>query len=202
MLFESQIHDFFRWLPSARLKRKKEEIRGIVLQRIRVLQPEDREAFSAAICEKIKQSQTFREAEVVMMYYPIKNEVDLRPLMEEYKDTKTILLPVAHRHSLELRRYLGKAGLHHGKFGIPEPEGLPYEGAPQLIITPGVAFDKSCNRLGRGGGYYDRFLKKYKRVPTIGVAYDFQIVREVPMGRHDRPLTGVVSVSGTYAAVD
>ena len=82
--------------------------------------------------------------------------------------------------------------MHRGKFGIPEPTTQPYEGHIDLIIVPAVAFDKEGHRLGRGGGYYDRFLKKYPRATLIGVGYDFQLVEKVPTERHDRKMHRIV----------
>jgi len=199
MLFASQIHDFLRWLPSNRLKRKKQEVRSMVLQRIMRLSKEERAQMSQTLVERMKKQETFRNARVVMMYYPIKNEPDLRPLMEEFKDEKVILLPVSHRKKIEMRRYQGKENLHHGRFGIPEPMGVSYEGpAPDLIIVPGVAFDKELNRLGRGGGYYDRFLKRFRKAAKYAVAYDFQIVEKVPAASFDMKMDAVITVGTEF----
>ncbi len=198
MLFASQIYDFIHRLPSHRLKKQKEEMRMLIHQKMQRLQPEERAEMSAVLCDRIRSRDEFREAKVVMMYYPIQNEPDIRPLMEEYKDEKIILLPVAHRKKMEMRRYTGKAGLHRGNFGIPEPAGEPFTGAPDIIIVPGVAFDKEANRLGRGGGYYDRFLKHFHRAKKYAVAYDFQIVKKVPMASFDMQMDAVFTVGTEF----
>ena len=93
--------------------------------------------------------------------------------------------------------YRGNALMQRGKFNIPEPQTEPYTGNIDLILIPGVAFDRKCNRLGRGGGYYDRFLAHRKYSQLIGVGYDFQLVDQVPAERHDMRLQGVIVPSET-----
>lgn len=198
MLFEGFLLDFFRLLPGEKLRRKKRELRSIMNQKARVMTHETREEESKAIVENLKQVHNFVAGETIMCYYPTHHEVDIRPLLEEFKDTKTILLPVAHRRFIEMRRYAGKAHLHRGKFGIPEPSGVVFTGRPSLIIVPGIAFDASGNRMGHGGGYYDRFLKKYHDVPVIGVAFDYQMVKKVPHNHRDRKVDMVVTPKTTY----
>ena len=198
MLFASQIYDFLRSLPSRKLKREKQEIRTLMQQKMLRLLPEEREETSAKLCEKIIKQEAFQKAKVIMMYYPIQKEPDIRPLMEKYKEEKVILLPVAHRKTIEMRQYKGRESLHRGHFGIPEPTGAAYAGEPDLIIVPGVAFDENCNRLGRGGGYYDRFLKHFRKATKFAVAYDFQLVKKVPMASFDIRIDGVFTVGTEF----
>ena len=88
--------------------------------------------------------------------------------------------------------------LEMGPYGIQQPrmpqaEALPMEDI-DLSIVPGVAFDKQNHRLGRGAGYYDRFLMSFPSgKPTIGLAYDFQILDSLPTEEHDIPVTRVIS---------
>lgn len=194
MLFESQIHDLIQMLPFFRKKTKKKEMRATMQQRLRRLTTEDRALLSAQIVDRIEHHEAFQKAKVVMLFYPIQHEPDIRPLLEKYKDEKVLLLPVAHRKDIEMRQYIGHDHLRTGHFGIPEPTSSTYNGgAPELIIIPGVAFDKDCNRLGRGGGYYDRFLVHFSRAVKLAVAYDFQVVKRVPMGHHDVKIDGVIT---------
>ena len=197
-MFASQIYDFLRNLPSRRLKKEKQELRMWMQQKIRRLTKEERAEMSEKLCERIRSKDVYRQAKVVMMYYPIQNEPDLRPLMDEFKDEKIILLPVAHRKTIEMRQYKGREDLHRGHFGIPEPTGTAFKGEPDLIIVPGVAFDEDCNRLGRGGGYYDRFLKHFHKAGKYAVAYDFQVVKKVPMASFDARIDGVITVGTEF----
>jgi 5-formyltetrahydrofolate cyclo-ligase len=93
--------------------------------------------------------------------------------------------------------YEGNDKMHRGKVGIPEPTTPPFEGDIDVIIVPAVAFDKEGNRLGRGGGYYDRFLKKQSHATFIGVGYDFQLVDEVPVRKHDQKMHRIILPSQT-----
>jgi len=199
---EFQVVEFIRHLwnnrPSRRLAKKKASIREICSQRRRIMSKSDVEAASELIIKQLENMQEFQDADVIMLYYPIHNEVDVRSLLNKYMDTKTILLPVVHRASIEMRPYTGKENLHRGKFGIPEPKDGSFRGKPDLIIVPGVAFDKNCNRLGRGKGFYDRFLKRFNHTTSIGVAYDRQIVDNIPTDSHDHQLDYVVTPSEIY----
>ena len=90
--------------------------------------------------------------------------------------------------------YEGNDKMHRGKFNIPEPTTDPYTGKIDLILLPGVAFDLKGNRLGRGGGYYDRYLSQIdKDTILVGVGYDFQMIEEVPSGKHDKKMDYVVT---------
>ena len=178
MLFDSQIHDFKSWLPWVRIRREQAALRAIVEQRRRMLTPEEVAADSALICAQIEQMSAFREAKTVLIYYPVHNEVDLRPLLEKYQDQKTFLFPVTHRHSMEVRPYDGEDMMRKGHFGIPEPQTPTYHGHIDLIVVPGVLFDRHCHRIGRGGGFYDRFLRSHSRATKIGVCYAFQLKKQ------------------------
>ncbi len=199
---EIQIVELIRRLwnnrPSRRLAKKKADIREICSQRRRIMSKNDVQAASELIIEQLENMPEFQDAQVIMLYYPIHNEVDVRPLLNKYMESKTILLPVVHRASIEMRPYTGKDNLHKGKFGIPEPKSGTFKGKPDLIIVPGVAFDKECNRLGRGKGFYDRFLKRFSSTTAIGVAYDRQIVDSIPTDSHDHKLDHVVTPTQIY----
>ena len=197
MLFESNIRDLLKYLPSRRLRRAKQQMRELIVQKRRILSAEDRREQSAAILEQLEQMQCFREAKTVLLYYPINNEVDVLPLFKKYKHTKTLLLPVSHRREMTVSPFEGNDKMHRGKFHIPEPTTPAYEGEIDLIVVPAVAFDKTGLRLGRGGGYYDKFLKKHVRAMLIGVGYDFQLVDQVPAERHDQKVHRIILPSQT-----
>lgn len=197
MLFESNIRELLKYLPSYRLRREKQLMRELLVQKRRILSAEERASQSAAILEQLEQMQCFREAKTVLLYYPINNEVDVLPLFKKYKHTKTLLLPVSHRREMTVSPYEGNDKMHRGKFHIPEPTTPAYEGEIDLIVVPAVAFDKTGLRLGRGGGYYDKFLKKHTRAMLIGVGYDFQLVDQVPAERHDQKVHRIILPSQT-----
>lgn len=198
MLFEAQIHDFKDFLPWIRLRKEKQAVRALVEQKRRIYPAEQVQADSEAIMAQLERMQWFRDANTVMIYYPIHNEVDLRPLLKRYEGQKTFLLPVTHRKSIEPRRYDGEDMMRRGKYRVPEPQTSEWRGKIDLILVPGVVFDPLCNRIGRGGGFYDRFLKKHRHVHQVGVAYDFQVKKhEIPHGYFDHPLDRVITPTQT-----
>ena len=197
MLFEANIKDLLSLLPQRRLHRAKQSLRELLIQKRRMLSAEERTAQSALILSQLEKMTVFQEAKTVLLYYPKNNEVDVLPLFKRYKRDKVLLLPVTHRRGMTANPYEGNDKMHRGKVGIPEPTTPPYEGEIDLIIVPAVAFDKQGNRLGRGGGYYDRFLKKQSHATFIGVGYDFQLVDEVPVRQHDQKMHRIILPSQT-----
>ena len=196
MLFETNIRDLLKLLPSNRIHRAKQHMRELLIQKRRMLLPEERKSLSESILSQLEQMTCFRNAKTILLYYPKNNEVDVLPLFKRHKD-KTLLLPVTHRKEMTANPFEGNDKMHRGKFGIPEPTTPPYLGDIDLIIVPAVAFDKRGYRLGRGGGYYDRFLKKQPYATLIGVGYDFQLVEEVPMLQHDQKVHRIILPSQT-----
>lgn len=197
MLFESNIKDLISLLPQCRLHRAKQRMRELLIQKRRMLSAEERTAQSELILSQLEKMTVFREAKTVLLYYPKNNEVDVLPLFKRYKRDKVLLLPVTHRNGMTANPYEGNDKMHRGKVGIPEPTTPPFEGNIDVIIVPAVAFDKEGNRLGRGGGYYDRFLKKQTHATIIGVGYDFQLVDEVPVRKHDQKMHRIILPSQT-----
>ena len=179
MLFESQIHDFKMWFPWFRVRNEQRALRAIVEQQRRIMTAEQVEEQSAMIIAQLEQMAAFREAKTVLLYYPIHNEVDLRPLLTKYEGQKTFLLPVTHRHSMEVRPYDGEDMMRKGRLGVPEPQTKTYTGSIDLILVPGVVFDQHRHRIGRGGGYYDKFLRKQLHAKKFGVCYAFQLKKHV-----------------------
>ncbi len=193
MLFESQIHDLKMLFPWVRVRHEQQALRSLIEQRRRMLTEEEVTAQSALIMSQLEQMSAFREARTVLLYYPIHKEVDLRPLLTKYAGQKTFLLPVTHRRSMEVRPYDGEDMMRKGRLGVPEPQTQTYRGAIDLIIVPGVAFDHHCHRIGRGGGYYDRFLSKHPLVKKIGVCYTFQLKHDIPHSLHDEKMDRVIT---------
>ena len=197
MLFETNIKDLLRLLPSNKLRLAKNKMRELLVQKRRVMPTSERQMYSQQILEQLEQMTCFRDAKTVLLYYPIQNEVDVLPLVKKYKHEKTLLFPATHRRSMTVHPYAGNEHMHRGKFGIPEPTTPAYTGPIDLVIVPAVAFDAKGRRLGRGGGYYDRFIKKLTHTVLVGVGYDFQLVDEVPAARHDQRVHRIVLPSKT-----
>jgi len=199
MLFESQLHDLYALLPWVSARRKKEAMRNVDAQKRRILTPDKIKEASAKVIARIEEMHHFKEAKTIMVYFPVHNEIDLRPLVTRYENEKTFLFPALthHSHNMEVRRFEPHTPFVKGRFGIPEPKTEAYHGSIDMIITPGMSFDKRHWRVGRGGGYYDRFLRHYSDVFKVGVCYKFQLHEKVPHWIFDRRVDRVVTPDQT-----
>ncbi len=137
---------------------------------------------SAKIWEQIERLPEFEQASTLLLYHSLKDEVYTHDFIEKWYKSKCIVLPVVVGDELELRCYTGAEKLATGAYGISEPEGEPFTDYEHidLAVIPGVAFDLNGNRLGRGKGYYDRFLPLLPHACKIGVCFPFQLVDSVP----------------------
>jgi 5,10-methenyltetrahydrofolate synthetase len=151
-------------------------------------------SMSAMIVESLK--GRLADCRVVMAYWPLPDEVDIRPLlMQLVTEGKMVLLPkVLDSETMELRRFTSTADLAEGPLHILEPVGKAFTDYEKIdiVLAPGMAFDAAGHRLGRGKGYYDRFLSTHfstlapKSLPLlVGVCFPFQRVPQVPSEPHD-----------------
>jgi len=151
------------------------------------------EKMSAALIKKFQALELFQKAKTVGVYMPLPDEVDITPLFsfdsfvaqDRQLQEKTFYIPAFDEASSGYRLAEYTPELKKGKFGIPEPANPVF--APEeldLIIVPGVAFDRAGHRLGRGGGFYDRLLPQYQAV-RVGICFDFQCLETVPSEPHD-----------------
>jgi 5-formyltetrahydrofolate cyclo-ligase len=149
---------------------------------------------SKQIFAQIEKLPVFVGAKTVMCYWSMPDEVATSEFILKYWNEKKFVLPVVKKDELELRYFEGVDRLKPGKsFNILEPTGeaLVSFSDLELIIVPGVAFDKNMNRLGHGKAYYDKLLSKVK-VHKIGVCFDFQFFDNVPVDMHDVKMDQVI----------
>jgi 5-formyltetrahydrofolate cyclo-ligase len=152
---------------------------------------------SGIIKDRLFNEEAFREAKVVMFYVSLKDEVNTMSMIDEaIRIGKRVCVPVIIKE--EKRLIAGEikdriADLERQHFGIYQPKAGHVKEVPlediDLIIVPGIAFDKKNVRLGRGHGYYDRFLCALpNKTRTVGLAFDFQVVEHLPQDSHDIPV--------------
>ncbi|GAA6325403.1 5-formyltetrahydrofolate cyclo-ligase [Fusobacterium ulcerans] len=165
---------------------EKKSIRNYIREKRESLSYSEVEETSEKITEALLKSSYFEEAETVMSYMSFKNEIDTHEINNAVLSSgKKLILPrTVGKEKMEAVEY-GK-GLKRGAMGIEEPIGEEYAGKIDLIIVPGVAFDKEGNRIGFGRGYYDRFLENYSDSVKISIAYDFQLVEKIEAEKHDK----------------
>ena len=151
---------------------------------------------------KLFKEEMFKKAKVVMFYVSLKDEVDTLPMIDEtLKTGKRVCVPVILKEEKkliagEIKNRLEDLEKQH--FGIYQPHldrvrEIPLDNI-DLVVVPGIAFDKHNVRLGRGHGYYDRFLSRLPaRARTIGLAFDFQLIEHLPKDLHDIPVWKTIS---------
>ena len=129
-------------------------------------------------------------------YYPYNYEIDILQILEKFEKKNFIItLPKIKKNSqMNFFQWSTNDPLAINKFGIPEPISKMVK-YPDILLVPLVAFDKNYNRIGYGGGFYDRYikkLKKRKKVLTIGFAYSFQKVKKIPTNKYDIGLDFII----------
>ena len=144
---------------------------------------------SSVVIGRLKTNPRFSQAQTILLYSALPDEVQTQSLLDELTEAgKTVLLPkVVSSEDMELHRYTGASSLQSGAYGIMEPVGTRFTdyAAIDVAVVPGMAFDAQGHRLGRGKGYYDRFLAKLPGVYKIGLCFSWQMVDEVPCDEHD-----------------
>lgn len=136
-------------------------------------------------------------AKTIMLYYSLPDEVDTHELTGQLvAQGKTVLLPrVTADGTIEVCQYAGADDLRPGPFGIMEPVGPLFTRLSDIdaVVVPGMAFDSTGRRLGRGRGYYDRFFSAAPPLYKIGLCFPFQLVDCVPAEPHDVVMDAVIA---------
>lgn len=178
----------------------KQELRQQILIRRQGLPAEEIERASRLICQKIASLPPWKQAKTVMLYFPVRGEVDVRPLIERaWWENKTVAVP----YTVPENKHLIPAVVHSfadlvpGAYGIPAPRQPFPTLSPEsidVVVVPGVAYDREGYRLGYGGGYYDRFLAVLRSTCyTVAPAYRWQVVEKIPRTEQDMPVDEIVT---------
>ena len=162
-----------------------------------------------AIFRNILDSNILNDKKRIALYCSVNNEVTTEQIIKHlWAENKELFLPIIKFNQLMFGSYKSGDNLNNNKFGIPEPvtrtEDLIAADILDLVIVPLVAFDSNCNRLGMGGGYYDRALA-FKQTSSeahspllIGLAYELQKVNALEINSWDIPMDGIISETKTY----
>ncbi len=165
----------------------KQEIRKEIKSRKRQFSSSQLEELSLSVLAQLSENEHLKDAHTILMYYSLPDEVCTHNYIDQLvKLGKKILLPVVvdDEHMI-LREYTGPHDLKEGAFHIMEPIGRLFPinqyQEIELGVIPGMSFDKQGNRLGRGKGYYDRFLQQAAGMYKIGICFDFQLWSGTPL---------------------
>lgn len=177
----------------------KRQIRKQVLQGLHRQKEEQRRRKSEAIWRKLQRLGVFRRAKTVLCYVSLPDEVQTRPLiMQMLEAGKRVMVPTVRGEDLVLSQLRDPGrDLAPGSFGVLEPKPAALRPVPveelDLVLVPGLAFDRRGHRLGRGRGYFDRLLARLPdTASTIGVCFDFQLFDRLPTDPHDQAVGVVV----------
>jgi 5-formyltetrahydrofolate cyclo-ligase len=179
----------------------KSALRARVRESLRALTPENRAALSQALCDIARCQLAWQQSRAILFFAPLADEADVTPLLgDAWRTGQLTALP---RYDSSSGQYTaaviqGVADLSPGRFNVLEPKaGCPSVPLNQLdlVFVPGVAFDLTGTRLGRGKGFYDRLLAEF-RGHKCGVAFDTQIVATVPEEPHDVRVDSILTPAG------
>ena len=216
----------------------KDYIRQTIKQQQRLLSKEQLAQWSLSVCQQLQQHPKIAACQTLLAYAPLPSEVDIFPLIEHCRQAgKTVLLPrVEPRRQLSWHRYEGRQSLAEGAYRLLEPTtpavcplqtispqalttGANPDAEALVVLVPGLAFTPDGKRLGRGGGYYDRFLSAARQstttgkgtdpsdatsecaprsaqprsLYTIGVCFPFQLIDHLPTEPHDEKIDEIVT---------
>ncbi len=186
---------------SFNIKEEKDSIRRYVARIRSELSDVEINKASYQISQNLLDLDSYRLSKSIALYSPISGEVKTKSIFETSLGAeKEVYFPRVSGPSLEFYKIQTLQQLKPGSFGVLEPiEGL-YKADPReidLFIMPGLAFDRSGNRLGYGKGYYDRALIGVPEMKKVGICYSFQILDSVPTDEHDQKVGTVVTEEGT-----
>lgn len=177
---------------------QKSQLRSRIRILLRSMGARGRKLRSRKISEKLFKTAGFKKAEKLFIYASLPEEVGTFEIMAKaLRRNKKVFVPKVSGSGRKIKVFEVRdlrADLSRGSFGILEPQTKRPLGRQSLdlMIIPGLAFDRKGNRLGRGKGYFDRFLTRFKKTPKIGLAFKEQIVSKVPAEAHDISVDKVI----------
>ncbi|MEJ2705012.1 MAG: 5-formyltetrahydrofolate cyclo-ligase [Sedimentisphaerales bacterium] len=173
----------------------KAQLRRTLLNRLLTIPSEQRDERSRRACRNLASTEQFVAASTVMMFLSLPHEVDTsEAILHAWQLGKVVAVPKIsweQRHMIPVRITSLETGFKTGASGMRNPvAGVPVPFAEiDMVVTPGLGFDRSGNRLGRGGSYYDRFFANADlKAVRCGLALAEQVVETVPTADHDQPV--------------
>ena len=174
---------------------RKKTIRNLILENRSKLGKDIHKTYSESIVDKIFLSSIYKNANVIMTFVSFGTEVNTHNFIKKsISDGKRIAVPITFPKTREIKasEIFDFNELEVGFYNIltPKDEYVRYINPEEidLAIVPGLAFDRKGYRVGYGGGYYDRFLSQYSHIIKLGIAFDLQIIDEVPKNDFDIPV--------------
>lgn len=176
------------------LKKQKDTLRLQIAAHKKEYTVEDLLFKSEEVFSVLEITGQFRDASTIFIYNAMPDEVSTAAFIDRWKHEKNFYLPVVSGDHLVFRKLEENTKFKQSVIGVFEPVGEDFTDFRKvdMVIVPGVAFDRRCNRLGRGKGYYDKFLSKIKAL-KVGVCFDFQLLDQIPADERDVKMDMLVS---------
>lgn len=185
---------------------KKDGIRARIRRKRQALSKVERTAKNEGIRARLEAHPLFKKAQHILTYISTEEEVDTHALLRHCLGKKIIVVPTVmmgsrHLKLVEFKKWndLGKG--HYGILEITDKTAPEYTGPLDLILVPGIVFDRNGHRIGYGKGYYDILLQNYPSIPTLGLAYDLQLVDSIPKEPHDTPVQALITETATCSFI-
>ena len=169
----------------------KRELRAMIREKKRAMSTEDIAEKSRRLGALFADSEAYRQASSIYGYLPYNQEVRTEPMLQRaLDDGKRVAVPKVYGDEMRFIWLTDLGQVERGYCGIPEPvaDGPEADDETALVLMPGLAFDPAGNRMGYGGGYYDKFLAREPHHPTVALCYDFQVLERLEPQDHDIPV--------------
>ncbi|MFU8793043.1 MAG: 5-formyltetrahydrofolate cyclo-ligase [Acholeplasmataceae bacterium] len=171
----------------------KKAIREMMLTKRDALSPDEVLKKSQALVQIIKASKLYQNAQTVGLFYPMRNEIDLRELLHDHD--KTFFFPKVEGHMLQFYEVDNQTAFAKSAFGVLEPmDAKPIDQSIDYLIVPALAISKDKHRIGYGKGFYDRYIESHPHAYTVGVIYDFQEIETMKADAHDQALNDYIKI--------
>ena len=173
----------------------KKELRSKIRAQKRAMTEEQIVSASRRLGEMFAATEQYRNAKTIYGYLPYNQEVRTVPMLEQaIRDGKRVAVPKIYGNDMKFIYMEDLSAVALGYAGIPEPiaDGPVAEDPTALVLMPGMAFTEKGDRMGYGGGFYDKFLASEPEHPTVALCYDFQMVEELPTEQYDIPVDCVL----------
>lgn len=179
---------------------KKQDIRKEVLNQRNQMTEKEWDEHSHEICKKVVTHPFFLNSEEIYCYIDFRKEVGTRSIIEKaWRLGKKVAVPRIEASEMNFYYIESFLELESGHFGVLEPTGKERaEGKQVLVIMPGAAFDETRNRIGYGKGYYDKFLQKHPTYDTLALAFQMQMVKEIPVDSFDVKPNQIITEENIY----
>ena len=169
----------------------KKELRKKIRELKRAMTPEQIEAASSRLGQLFVQTEAYQNAKTIYGYLPYNQEVRTVPMLERaLADGKKVAVPKVYGEEMRFIYMDDLSLVEKSDMGIPEPvaDGPIGDDPTALVLMPGLAFTEKGDRMGYGGGFYDKFLEAEPDHPTVALCYAFQMVDSLPVQDHDIPV--------------